>query len=227
MYRQHWTATARRNWIPRDAASVVCVADYDPVNLSAGAVAAWPDSSGKAHPLAQATGTKQPIMAVDSTLSNYPTVIFDGADDYMDATFTLVQPYSVLLVWKNVTLGLTGVHDVCFDGKTGVDAFLTDTAQSVMFCGAAMTNLRKEADGVFNYASIIVNGASSIIRTTGVQRSATNAGGNNPGGVTLGALSGGTRSTNIAVGRMIMFSGALAGAELLAAESYLKTKYRL
>lgn len=48
------------------------------------AVASWADSSGNGHTLVQSTGSLKPTYVAKSRyMNNYPTVEFDGIDDYM------------------------------------------------------------------------------------------------------------------------------------------------
>ncbi|RJO63691.1 MAG: hypothetical protein C4523_19615 [Myxococcales bacterium] len=65
-----------------DPATLTLLFDYNAADLAlseGNAVASWPDSSGNAFDLAQATGTKQPTYRADA-INGVPGVEFDGGD---------------------------------------------------------------------------------------------------------------------------------------------------
>jgi hypothetical protein len=201
------------------------------VTSVATAVSQWNDISGNAHHLTQATGSKQPLV-LPALINGYPAVRFDGVDDFMaTANFTLNQPETIFIVYKQITLTGFGTHDVILDGKTAQRSLSTDTDDTITLINAG-TGMGPGvstyvANGVYAYATLVFNGASSKIRANGVQIASGNAGTNNGGGLTLGALAGGTRSCNIEVAELIDYAGVLAANQITDVEAYLKTTYGL
>lgn len=78
------------------------------------AVSTWPDRSGNANDLTQATGTRQPIFRSSVAALNWQSAIeFDTSDDDMaSSTFSLAQPFSVVVV-GNITQ-LSSFADLLF-----------------------------------------------------------------------------------------------------------------
>jgi hypothetical protein len=87
------------------------------------AVASWPDSSGNARDLGQATGGKQPVyVAADPLLGGQPAVRFDGTDDCLFKTATAIASGSaftlVAVVYRQVESAGVGSGSGCiFDGR--------------------------------------------------------------------------------------------------------------
>jgi len=202
------------------------------VTLNVGNVSDWGDQSGLGNHLTQGTAGNQPLF-VASGLNGKPTVRFDGAGDTLKAApFTLNQPMTLSLVYKSITVGVSAVNDHITDGNT-LDScgLLSDTAsgsETYTFAGG-VGNLVSPvlANGVFAYVDGLINGASSSLRSNGVQVAAGNAGANNAAGFALGAGGDGTRSTNIEVAEVIIYNRVLAANELAVLDAYRKARYAL
>jgi hypothetical protein len=198
------------------------------ITISTG-VSQWNDLSGKNRHLTQATGTKQPLY-IASAIAGKPAVRFDGSDDFLGpVAFTLNQPETVVLVYKSIVIGAASAHDAIADGNaTGNMVVLSDNGTHYSIAaGVALTDAELVNNTVYGYTLQIFNGASSFIFVNGTQKATGNAGANNGGGFTLGALPDGTRSTNIEVAEAIVYASALGAADRSRLTLYIKARYGL
>lgn len=70
-------------WLKADAGTSTTV--------DGAAVSQWDDQSGNARHVTQATGANQPVYKT-AIVNGKPVVRFDGANDFLQASFTLSQP---------------------------------------------------------------------------------------------------------------------------------------
>ena len=190
-------------------------------------VSQWSDISGNNRHLLQASAGQKPIV-LPNLINGFPAIRFDGVDDYLKATaFTLNQPETMFLVFKNITYGTSGVHDIVADGNTAgsmtVGSILA--ASTGISAGSAIAVAQGINNGVYGVSCFRWNGASSFIRNNGVEIKTGNVGANNAGGLTLGALGNNTRATNIEVAELIIFSTAISTSQIQDIEGELKLKY--
>lgn len=169
-----------------------------------GFCSSWYDNSGNQRPLLQASASARPTINSDGSLS------FDGSNDFMQATFTLIQPMTVYLAF--MPLSDTN-NDVLFDGVTGTTTLSQDTNAStydinagsaLAYSGTILANTKAVIAVVFNGTAARVqagNGAASIT-------SSGDAGANNAGGITLGASQAPGSFANIRVYELAVFSVA-------------------
>lgn len=185
-------------------------------NIS-GACSSWADQSGNMRPLVQASSTLQPLVRSDGAL------VFDGVNDYLQAAFTLVQPFSVYLAFNQITW-TSG--DAIFDGVTAATK-VTQAGSSpglAANAGSALstdTTIGVNTNGVIAF---VANSTSSVYQAAGGAASVTttgDAGANNAGGITLGALQAPSNYGNIAVYEMIVYSVAHDATTRLQIMRYL------
>lgn len=188
------------------------------ITVTDGGVSAWADASPNTRPLLQATAANRPIMLSDGT------ILFDGTNDYMQATFTLAQAFSIYLLFRQVTW-TNG--DVIIDGVTA-DARLaqnTSTPGIAANAGSGLTVDNTIPVGAgFGVAAFIANGASSVYQAGGGAQSVTtsgNAGANSAGGITLGAARTPANYANIGVRELIVYSEAHDATTRLRIMRYL------
>jgi hypothetical protein len=121
------------------------------------AVSAWVDQvAGGAQNFVQATATNQPTVTASGSL------LFDGADNYMQATFTLAQPYTIYMLFNQVTW--TG-NDMLLSGATSTSHLrqVTATPQIAFNAGSALATVSPVVNTV-NVISAVGNGASSVVQ---------------------------------------------------------------
>lgn len=127
------------------------------VTESGGLVSAWADQSGNGRNLVQATGTNQPALQGDGS------ILFDGIDNSMLATFTRNQPQTVYVLGKQVTWANT---ERWFDGSTGDRGTLQQTTASPqirIFAGTGMGNISLAVD-TYGIIASVFNGANSVLQ---------------------------------------------------------------
>lgn len=172
-------------------------------NIS-GACSSWADQSGNMRPLLQSTAALRPTVRSDGSL------LFDGSNDYLQAAFTLVQPFTVYLAFQQVSWTST---DVILAGYSATIA-LTQTTSSPGIAASAGTALTVDNTigiGQNGVASFVGNGASSVYQAAGGAASVItsgNANTNDPGGLTLGASASPGNYSNIVAYELIAYSVA-------------------
>lgn len=169
-----------------------------------GAASAWADQSGNMRPLLQATATNRPSVLSDGS------ILFDGSDNYMQATFTLAQPFTVYLAFQPVT---HTNNDVIFDGVTATTTLSQDTTTgtydinagtALAYTGTIVAGTNGVIATVFNTTTSVIQGANGAASTT-VEGDANT---NDAGGITLGASRTPGSYSNIRVFEMAVYSVA-------------------
>lgn len=187
------------------------------ITNTSGGVSSWADASGRQRPLLQATSAIRPTMMSDGTL------LFDGVGDYMQAAFTLIQPFTVFMLFQQVTW-TSG--DVIFDGATGTTK-VTQTASTpelTLDGGSALSASNTIPVGKFGVMACVFNGATSRLRAAGGGPTVSvtgNAGSNNPGGITIGATRTPGNYSNIMVREIAIYSVAQDATTRLQILRYL------
>ncbi len=192
-----------------------------------GTGSSWTDLSGNAHHLLQATGAKQPTITA-SAIKGKAAYLFDGSDDFMQGAFTLIEPETIFLVFNMKAVGAATVNDAVLDGVTVASMFvISDNAPRLgIYNGATLFYNAAVAAGTYAQATFQFNGASSVVRTAGVARSAGDAGNaSSASGLTVAALGGGTRPTNVEVAEIVIVAGATNASATQRCERYLRGKY--
>ncbi len=212
--------------------------DYDPLiaNMTkdgSDRVSAWNDGSALARHLGMAVTASQPTWFNNQINGTLP-VVRTGPNRYMFASFTQLLPLDMYIVFRNNTIGASGSSDCLMDGTTGsvIVAFAESTAPTCFItsgtqlpCSPAYTI----GNGIFEQANFQFNNASSVIRSSRVQRAAGNAGANSStGGFTLGGLAGGSRiSTSVDWARVRAYSSLRSTAQRNTLEAYLANHYNV
>lgn len=119
-----------------------------------------------------------------------PSLLFDGTAHFMQAAFTLNQPNTIYIVFKQVTWTIL---DTVFDGDEGGVSITAQLAQSTgtpkltIFAGSIIGDNANLAVGAYGVAAAVFNGASSSLTIDSTAALTGNAGAGNAGGMTLGA----------------------------------------
>jgi hypothetical protein len=165
----------------------------------------WADYSGNSRPLLQATAANRPALLSTGEL------VFDGATSFMQATFTLIQPLTVYILFRQIT---SASGRIIFDGVTANCRLSQSTANAVTIsAGSSLADNTTipVSSTQYGVAACVFNGASSVLQTAGGGPSVTitgNANTNNPGGITVGADRSGANFSNIGVREIAVYTGA-------------------
>ena len=151
------------------------------------------------------------------------SILFDGSADYLKtAAFTLNQPETVLLAFKQVSwTSLDRIHD----GDTGGSMTLRQVTGTPQLGITAGTSLGTISPAVGSYAVVcsVYNGASSVLQLNLGTPVTGNAGASAGGGFTLGCEGGGTTvlAANLQFLEGIIFPTALSTDQITRAVKYL------
>lgn len=168
------------------------------ITVAGAGVDTWADQSGNGRDLRQTTDTNRPALQADGS------ILFDGVDNFLSASFTHVSPVTWYGLLKPVSL-TAGAR--VFSGTTGTVVVLETAAAAQLFCtGAAATNASFVAGAYIAFGAVF-NGASSVFQVNNAI-AAGDPGTNDPGGLAVGASSGGTSPSNIQVKEVILFPAA-------------------
>lgn len=147
-----------------------------------GFVSQWDDQSGNARHLKQATATNQPAVQSDNS------ILFDGVDNYLKCdAFTLAQPETVYLLFKQVTWTL---NDVLFDGNTLSSGRMLQSATTprIRILGSSATSEDANlAVNTYGAVASVFNGATSLTHVNLSTPVTGNVGTGDMSGFTLGA----------------------------------------
>lgn len=135
--------------------------------------------------LIQGTSSKKPVRH-QSGSQWYLT--FDGVDDFLNATYTLNQPTTVIIAFNYVAVDTTRFYYL-FDGigankGAGFAASVTDNLG--ISAGTTLSTSTPAVQGTSQVLTAIFNGASSKIAVNNGSYASGNSGSNNPGGLVLG-----------------------------------------
>jgi hypothetical protein len=185
-------------------------------------IGTFPDQSGNGNDLTQATAGKKPLYKVN-VKNGYPTVRFDGADDYLQGAFgaTIAQPVTYFIALRIITAASNKYIMAGDDATNRVDMY-SDSSTNCwsVYAGGGVVSLTV-VDTNWHYVIAIFNGASSSIRLDGSAIRSGNVGTNSLDGLTLGAYSTGANNMNLDMIDSGVYSKVVSGAELTALESYL------
>ena len=189
----------------------------------ANAVSQWDDQSGNARHQLQAAVNSKPTLQGDGT------VLFEspggGLDDYMMASFALVQPCTFylrakLLTWSSNRRLMGGAvnagGEIHCSGTTPTIALYSGN-----FGVAPNSNL---VIGQYSTVCAVFAGASSVLQVDATTATTGNAGATNPGGITLaaGGPAGGNTS-HIQIAACLVYSAAHDATERAAVRTYLSS----
>jgi hypothetical protein len=152
-----------------------------PVSAVDDTVGYWEGQTASAVAYTQATAGRRPLYKEPD---GYPCVEADGVDDYLRASFTLVQPYWVMGVFEILTWVNT---ERLFGGGTiaGGHFMMSGSDPDLVINSGTLLGASGEVSSGKFIASIAFNGANSSIRINRGPIVTGNAGTTDSGGMTL------------------------------------------
>ena len=199
------------------------------------AVSQWSDASGQGHHAIQLLLQNRPIYR-SAALNGRPVVRFDGSNDFLGLTGTIVsgsQARTVFFVARPDTVGNKGIVDLG-NGKTLGAGFLVTPEYGVRVNGGSRLWLPSAPTqaaqiGVVQFAGTNTAGISLWIN--GTLRSATStiaapvqtSGSGSVGTWTAGPV--GSNNFDGDIAEIIVYGRALNATERQAVHQYLDTKY--
>lgn len=177
----------------------------------------WADMSGNSRPLLQATASLRPALLASGEL------VFDGASHTMAAAFTLAQPCTIYMLFRQITW-TSG--DIILDGNTGTAKLTQSSGTQGIVANAGSALSAGTAIGLNSYgiSCVVWNSTTSVYQSAGGGPSVTitgDANTNTPGGITVGSDRSGTNPANIGVREVCVFTGAHDATTRLSIIRYL------
>ncbi len=175
------------------------------ITNTSGRVSSWADMSGNSRPLIQATAAARP------TLMSTGEIVFNGVDQALGAAFTLAQPATIYMLFRQITW-TSG--DIILDGSTGTAKLTQSSGTQGIVADAGSALAAGTAIGLgLNYGvlCVVFNGTSSVYQSAGGGPSVTitgDAGAGTPGGITLGSDRSAGNFANIGVRELAVYSRA-------------------
>lgn len=177
------------------------------VTVTGAGVSTWADQANS-NDLLQGTDTNRPAFNAGTG-----EITFDGVDNFLLDAFTLAQPATWYILFKQVTW--TG-GDVIFDGIPAASNKLEQRTVTPLLRGSADVNLLGPAAGLtlnnFGAVSVVFNGASGVVAISdnggAISETTGDIGIDTGDGITLGARGGGANFSNIVVKEVIIYSAA-------------------
>jgi len=208
-----WLDALRPGTLFQDAARTTLAGVGDPVG-------SWFDPDAGFG--ATQSGTARPVRAAAG-------LTFDGVDDFLDAAIgARPQPETLYLVLQGT--GDAAAAQTITDSVVTLNMGRLLTADGApfrhltLFSGAAAENTAR-AYGTLVVASLVIHGASSVLRVNGVEVAA-NAGTNTSSGLRLGASGGGVQAHFAGQIRMVLhYASAHSAAERLAVETWAAARH--
>lgn len=191
-------------------------------------VKTWFDLTGNARNATQGTGANQPTITQNGQ-NGRPVFVLDGtAQCWGPVSVASMTACTIFTVVKINAVFASGTHDFLFAGGGGITpgVQITNSNVSLVNGGALNTGVAPTTVG-FHYWTFVDAGASSLIRMDGTQLASGNDGAGTPDGITVGALTGGTRSASATFGEVLFYGNAVAAADIANIEAYLKLGWGL
>lgn len=184
------------------------------ITVTGAGVSSWADQSGNSRPLLQGTDTNRPALQADGS------ILFDGSDNQLEATFTHNQPVTWFVLLKQIT---STSGDVVFDGSAALASCFQGAVSPALGAnaGSASSGNSNLALDTYGVVYVVFNGASSALGINKTTALTGNYGANNPGGFSVGANRGLAGASNIQVKEIILFDTALVSATIARVVRYL------
>ncbi len=224
-------AGSGNQFLPTDISGLVLWVRSDTVVTVDGKVSQWTDLSGNGNHLTQASVANRPLYVSTGGPNNYQYLDFDEWNDYLRATFTLIQPEHLFMVAKignpqyaNTTLcdGSAGnTMRVWFSGNPPIPGTIwvsADAVNGVTASGTFTTWNRIEAQ---------FNGASSKVRINDNAYGVTgNVGTGNGSGIVLNIFGDQTSApADSNITEVILYNQILSSTDADNVQAYLRSRW--
>lgn len=196
------------------AGSTAAVATSDPVGK-------W-GSVGSPNLLTQSTAGNRATLILNG-LNGLPIVRFDASKpSYLDSAFTLPQPAHYFFILRATDAATSSVLS---DGHNNVSAFLYYTSNYTLTAYSGSSLSRTGTDRNWHLVEVVRNGVTSKIVVDDLTPVIGDVGSGDPGGLILGARSGGASATNVDFAAAIVCNAVLSDADVILMKSYLRAKW--
>lgn len=183
----------------------------------------WPDQSGNGHDAVQPTVASQPAI-VSGALAGKQGRLFDGVDDQIATiNIDLVQPLSYFIVYAFSSPPST--EQVLVDGSSQEVAILAKSTGVLSFYAGGFQDSSVQVGDVPNVTSFTLLTGNLNGYQNGVAVISGNAGTNNPGGIIIGAGSGGVLFASATIYEILIYPSVLSDSDRKSVQSYLGTKW--
>ena len=183
------------------------------------------DKSGSGNHVVQATAASRPLYKT-GIQNNLSIARFDGADDFLLDTFTLVQPFSVFIVWYSPDADVPS-GDYLFSSATGNRALYSDATNTLKLYSGALGPESSVTGLTWFMSSFILDGASTSIWADGGTPATGNAGTEDWGGVVISARSTDAQHFEADIAEILVCSLPMAVIDHNLLGNYLADKWGL
>jgi PKD repeat protein len=194
------------------------------VSLSGSLVSQWGDASGNGLNAIQGITANRPsLVSSVPGINGKPVVKFDGVNDFLQvASFAQGQPLSVFIVWRTIGSGV----QFAFGGTIAASRLsLYHSGGNVAMIGGASISYPKAAPFTYTLNTAIYNTTSSALYDAGASKVTGDVGSNVLTGLNLGVAHNNGNWLNGEIAEIIMYDKNVSGAERVAVEQYLRSKY--
>lgn len=185
------------------------------ITVTGAGVSTWADQSGNSNDLLQTTDSHRPSEEADGS------ILFDGVDNHLEATFTFDAPMTIFILAKIITWTR---NDLVFVGVAGAGAGLLEHFNSpeIKKTGGVASNANSDWT-LDTYAAVttVVNDTDSFTKVDNNASVGGGSGGSDMNGFVLGADDDGTNAANIEAKEAILYSGELSSVNIDLVITYL------
>lgn len=185
------------------------------------------DFSGNGNNMTQATSSMRPLYKTNIQ-NSLPVFRFDGSDDRVVASFSLLQPCWRFIVFKLVAVNATQQSRIAsgdVNDQTDLYFSATESAPLKTYSGSVATVSAAYGTATFERTGVVYNGASSKAVKGAGSIVTINPGTVGMNGAALGGGSDGAGFAQADIAECIVGSGALSDDDITAAMDYLKDKW--
>lgn len=216
------TITGLKQWYKADAGALD--ASDVAITVDGTAVKTWQDQSGNADHATQLTALNRPTWKA-SIQNSKPVVRFGGSHLLETGGASGAQPVTIFIVGKG-SLSDANFQNMYGTGASGVYKNNT-TANRLMIYGGTVVADTTGPSIVSQFRVICaqMNGASSFGRVDGAQVVAGNVGVGSFVSAVIGRSGAGGQFFTGDIGELLVYTGAISGANITLIEGYLRTRW--